>query len=221
MPIAALPELETRVAALALRIAGENPSTSGADLARRVAEAQVDLQRVRAAKLLFSNGSIKIAARPTVTRTMAIIRLMSKALDGDVSAYAQIEGQQNPIYSSPEKGTDAEAVLARIADPTRELAKLDSYERRALSRRKFATRDLDATGAGPEREGSRARSLSPSGNHTRDSKTLSSEATFQVAGHARRCPKEWAPLQTPCARRHSSPSPVAPFGRYSQPTKPL
>jgi len=39
--IAALPELETRVTALARRIAGENPSTNHADLARRVAEAQV------------------------------------------------------------------------------------------------------------------------------------------------------------------------------------
>jgi hypothetical protein len=101
VPIAALPELETRVAALAPRIAGENPSTSGADLARRVAEAQVDLQRVRAAKLLFSNGS-------TAKGTMAITRLTSKALDGDASADAQIEAQQDQVYSSPKKDSDAE-----------------------------------------------------------------------------------------------------------------
>ena len=101
MPIAALPELETRVAALARRIAGENPSTNRADLARRVAEAQVDLQRVRAAKLLFSNGS-------TAKGTMAITRLTSKALDGAASADAQIEAQQDQVYSSPKKDSDAE-----------------------------------------------------------------------------------------------------------------
>ena len=149
VPIAALPELETRVTVLARHIAGENPSTNRADLARRVAEAQVDLQRVRAAKLLFSNGSIKIAPRPTVKGTMAVIRLTSKALDGDVNAHAQIEAQQNQIYSSPEKRSEAEAVVARIADPMHELAKLDRYERRALSRRRFAIRDWDALAAPP------------------------------------------------------------------------
>ena len=142
VPIAALPQLETRAVVLARRIAGENPSTNRADLARRVAEAQVDLQRVRAAKLLFSNGS-------TAKGTMAITRLTSKALDGDVNAYAQIEAQQNQIYSSPEKRSEAEAVVARIADPMHELAKLDRYERRALSRRRFAIRDWDALAAPP------------------------------------------------------------------------
>jgi hypothetical protein len=33
------------------------------------------------------------------------------------------EPQQDQVYSSPEKGSEAEAVLARIADPTREVAK--------------------------------------------------------------------------------------------------
>jgi hypothetical protein len=36
-----------------------------------------------------------------------------------------IEEQQNQVYSSPDKRSEAEAVLAKIADPTRELAKLD------------------------------------------------------------------------------------------------
>jgi hypothetical protein len=147
VPIAALPQLETRAVVLARRIAGENPSTNRADLARRVAEAQVDLQRVRAAKLLFSNGS-------TAKGTMAITRLTSKALDGDDRADAQIEAQHDQA-SSLKKDSDAEVVLARIADPTHELAKLDRYERRVLSRRKFAIRQLDALAAPPWCEGSR------------------------------------------------------------------
>jgi hypothetical protein len=149
VPIAALPELETRVTALARRIAGENPSANRADLARRVAEAHVDLQRVRAAKLLFSNGSIKIAPRPTVKGGMAIIRLTSKALDGDVGAYAKIEAQQDQVCPRAQKGREGAADVARIADPTHELAKLDRYERRALSRRNFAIRRLDALAAPP------------------------------------------------------------------------
>ena len=39
-----------------------------------------------------------------------------------------IEAQQNQVYSPPDKRSEAEAVLAKIADPTRELAKLDRYE---------------------------------------------------------------------------------------------
>lgn len=144
VPVAALPEFETKVTVLARRIAGENPSPKRAELARRVAEAEVDLQRVRAAKQLLLNGSIKIAPRRTIKETMAFIRRASKALDGDVNAWAQIAAEENQINPSPEKGSGAEAGVARIADAVRELAKLDRYERRALSRRRFAMRDWDA-----------------------------------------------------------------------------
>jgi len=96
LPIVSVPALSRQAEALAQQIADGSTDPTLVELARRVAEAQVDLLRIRRARDdLFAHNV------------------------GD------LDGKN-------------------VTDVTKELVALDPYERRALSRRKFAIRDFDA-----------------------------------------------------------------------------
>jgi hypothetical protein len=105
--------LSEEVEALARAIAGPGANAETRELARRVAEPQIDLRRVRHARHQFLSD--------TLSRTSG---------------------------STPH-GPDKLATI--LSGEAKKLLAMDRYERRALSRRKFAVRAFDAA----RRRGSR------------------------------------------------------------------
>jgi hypothetical protein len=118
LSVLADPMLSDQVAVLTRAIAGKASDGNSLELARRIAEAQIDLQRVRQARHQFFADRLK-GAGPT--------RSLEKA--------------SGPNSASPVPHEFAGAILM---EDFKELQAIDRYERRALSRRRFAIRALDA-----------------------------------------------------------------------------
>ena len=132
-------KLAAEAEALAHEIAGVGASQRLLELARPIAEAQIEISRVAQAKHNLLERSLVnpnyYSLKDAYKRTTDLIRLdkyLQESLDPPEDLLWVLE-----IPEGPEK------FALIISDLSRQLAAIDRYERRARSRRKFAIRAFD------------------------------------------------------------------------------
>ena len=125
LPIYSDPALSKEVEAR--EIAGKNANSEILVLARRVAEAQIDLRRVRDARHRLLSQSLSDPYYNSLTNLREKMTVLRPAL--------------NQYLTRTPQGPQKMALI--LCQEVRQLSAMDRYERRALSRRKFAIRAFD------------------------------------------------------------------------------
>jgi hypothetical protein len=149
LPVLVDPVLSQEVEALACEIAGADASSEVQELARRFAEAQIDLRRVRCARhaLLFNALGDPGYDSPRAVRKKSkvaayVAKRMARLAPGSAQTLMPLTVRILDYARSRPEGPQKFATI--LSDMTQRLAVMDRYERRALSRRKFAIRAFDA-----------------------------------------------------------------------------
>lgn len=139
LPIYSNPALAEEVEVLAREIAGPGADAEIQELARRVAEAQIDLCRVRYMRRQFLSHNLSdlyYESRADTRMKVKVIGQLLRPMAPDVSL-----ADVTKFLTSPPQGPHKFATI--LSQEAKQLLAMDRYERRALSRRKFAIRALD------------------------------------------------------------------------------
>ena len=137
LPVSVDPQLSLQAERLAQLIAGPDASELRIHEARLIAEAQIELQRVRRLRL-------ERLAQPSLVKkpvTLKSLRIMIKLVEANIAdEWDQMDIVERFVEDLlPEKEQPLEDKIHAVV---RSFRKLDRYERRALSKRKLAFRRL-------------------------------------------------------------------------------
>ena len=139
LPVCSDPALCEEVEALARDIAGTDANAEILELARRVAEAQIDLRRVRYARhklLSDALGNRCYDSRENALEKLRFISSLARPNAPDIP----LPVLERYLTSTP-KGPQKFAII--LSQEAKRLLAMDRYERRALFRRKAAIQAFD------------------------------------------------------------------------------
>jgi hypothetical protein len=131
--------LSEEVETLAREIAGPGANAEMLNLARQIAEPQIDHLRARRARHQFLSRALADPEYDTQANKRKTRAVLLRLLRKDILMAADF---WESVETSRPEGLDKFAII--ILEEAKYLEAIDCYERRALSRRKFAIRAFDA-----------------------------------------------------------------------------
>jgi hypothetical protein len=142
LPVCSNPALSEEVETLGREIAGPGANAEIQELARRVAEAQIDLRRVRYARHQFLSDTLSNEHYDSYANMRMKVKLLRARLRPNPPDMSM---ETLKFATSTPQGSENLATI--LSEEAKKLLAMDRYERRALSRRKFAIRAFDAARA--------------------------------------------------------------------------
>jgi hypothetical protein len=133
--------LVPQVEAIACAIAGPNADAETLARARWIGEAQVTLNRVRARRIRLQQEP-PLPSVSTLKKRLRLIEAIERLKPNETPPF-DIKTVEELLCPKPPEGD--EALIKILDERANELERLDRYERRALSRRKFAIRKFDVS----------------------------------------------------------------------------